>query len=115
MQTVALLALAAIGVAAPRQDPQALGYPITVHLDQGRCKFLIQDMWMGDPLIVERWLTSLPNKTQQIDIVFGAHQDRQCVEPARSAAQRSGFTSIVVRSGSPDDYPDQLRATASSS
>lgn len=114
MRTVtfaALLLLAAACASAPR-DAGALGYPITVDHDGDQCKFLIQDMLMSDAAMVERWFTALPDKSVQVDVVWGDDQDRQCIATARTTVEQAGFTRIIIRRGSPDDYPDLLRQTA---
>lgn len=108
---VALLLLAAACASAPR-DASALGYPITVNRDGDQCKFLIQDMWMSDAAMVERWFAALHDKSDQVDVVWGDDQDRQCIEIARKTVEQAGFTRIIIRRGSPDDYPDLLRQTA---
>lgn len=62
--------------------------------------------------MVERWFSTLTDKSDQVDVVWKDDQDRQCIDTALSAVERAGFTSIVVRRGSPEDYPDLLRLTA---
>jgi hypothetical protein len=106
-----LLFLPAACASAPR-EVTALGYPIIVDHRGDQCRFLIQDMWMSDVAMVERWLAALPDKSDQVDVVWKDDQDRQCIDTARRAVERAGFTSIVVRRGSPEDYPDLLRLTA---
>lgn len=112
MVIIAALLLSAAACASAARDVTALGYPVTVDHDGDHCKFLIQDMWMSDVSMVERWFTALPKKPDQIDVVWSDDQDRRCIDAARGAVERAGFTSIVVRQGSPDDYPDLLRSTA---
>lgn len=63
--------------------------------------------------MVERWFAALPAKSDQIDVVWSDNQDRQCIATARAAAERAGFTRVSIRQGSPEDYPDLLRRTAS--
>lgn len=112
MVIIAALLLSAAACASAPRDVTSLGYPITVDHDGDRCKFLIQDMWMLDVTMVESWFTALPKKSDLVDVVWSDDQDRQCIDTARGAIERAGFTSIVVRQGSPDDYPDLLRRTA---
>ena len=107
----ALLLLPAACASAPG-DMGALGYPIIVNRDADQCKFLIQDMWMSDIAMVEKWFTALPDKSGQVDIVWANDQDRQCIETARKTVEQAGFTKMIVRRGSPNDYPDLLRQTA---
>lgn len=114
MRTVifAILLLLPAACASASKEETALGYPVTVDHRGGQCRFLIQDMWMSDVAMVESWLAALPSKSDQVDVVWSDGQDRQCTDTARRAVERAGFTSIVVRQGSPDDYPDLLRLTA---
>ena len=98
--------------ASAPDEVTVLGYPVTVDHRGGQCWFLIQDMWMPDVAMVERWLAALPDKADQVDVVWRDDQGRQCLDTARRAVERAGFTSIVVRRGSPEDYPDLLRLTA---
>ena len=67
---------------------------------------------MSDAAMAERWFTALPDKSGQVDVVWSDGQDRQCIETARKLVEQAGFTKILVRRGSPDDYPDLLRRTA---
>ena len=106
-----MLFLPAACASVPR-DAGALGYPITVDREGDQCKFLIQDMWMSDVAMVERWFAALPDKSDQVDVVWGDDQDRQCIETARKTVEQAGFTRVIIRRGSPDDYPDLLRQTA---
>ncbi|MFH1553952.1 MAG: hypothetical protein ABII76_03695 [Pseudomonadota bacterium] len=116
MRTVifaALQLLPAACASAPR-EVTASGYPITADYRGDQCWFLIQDMWMSDIAMVETWFAALPAKSDQVDVVWRYEPDRQCIEPARSAVERAGFANIIVRQGSPEDYPDLLRQTARS-
>jgi hypothetical protein len=114
MRTVifAALLLLSSACASASRDVTALGYPITVDHHEDQCRFLIQDMWMSDAAMVERWFTALPDKSDQVDVVWGDDQDRQCIETARKTVEQAGFTKINIRRGSPDDYPDLLRQAA---
>ncbi|HEY1072162.1 hypothetical protein [Brevundimonas sp.] len=109
---IAILFAALAGLAEGRQEPLTLGYPVTVDLNDAECSFLVQDMWARDPASVEQWMASLPDKALRVDIVWSDEQDQQCVGSARSAVERAGFSRIVVRRGSPSEYPDLLRRSA---
>ena len=110
----AALMLLPAGCAAVPDRVTALGYPVVVDYRQNQCRFLIQDMWMSDDAIAERWLAALPVKSDQVDVVWGDDGDHPCIEVAQRAAERAGFTNIVVRQGRAEDYPDLLRQTAQS-
>lgn len=109
---LAAITLLLAGCASAPQGAAALGYPITVELRENQCRYLIQDMWMSDAAMVESWFAALPAKPDQVDVVWGDDPDRQCVEMAQRAVERSGLTRIVVRQGSREDYPDLLRQPA---
>lgn len=66
---------------------------------------------MPNVTMVEGWLAALPDKSG-LDVVWQTDQDRRCIDTARRAVERAGFTSIHVRRGSAEDYPDLLRCTA---
>ena len=106
---IAILFAGLAGLDGGRQGPSTLGYPVTVDWNGAECRFLVQDMWTRDSASVEQWMTSQPDKGLQVDIVWSDEQDQQCVGSARSAVERAGFSRIVVRRGSPSEYPDLLR------
>lgn len=104
-----LLSVALVAV-TPAQTP-ALGYPVTVNRQDEQCRFLIQDMWMSDSAMVERWLAALPDKSVPIDLWWGEEEDQGCIDAARKAAEQAGFRSIIARRGKPHGV-DPAPATA---
>ncbi|WP_135194621.1 hypothetical protein [Brevundimonas intermedia] len=112
MKPVVVAALLLLPTGCAAVPEQSLGYPVTVDHRDGQCRYLIQDMWMSEMAMVERWFAALQARPNQVDIVWGDDQDQQCIELARRAVERVGQTSIVVRQGRPEDYPDLLRQTA---
>jgi len=82
-----------------------LGYPVHVHLEDGKCRYGIQDMIMLRPKDVRDWMKELSDKRRQIDIVWSLDDARRCADKARNLVRSAGFSNIVVRRSGGEAYP----------
>ena len=99
-----LIALFISGAVASPPIAKQLGYPIFIERDERGCAYGIQDMIMHDEAMVAEWMRNYPVKARRIDIVVDAKSPKQCIDSAKSIAQKEGYSDIVVRNGSTDEY-----------
>lgn len=104
MLTHALVAIAAVVGASQSNPSLQLGYPVFPRVHEGKCAYVIQDMVMTSQKDALEWMRSLPDKSWQVDIVIDQESSGRCVKSARSLTRKAGFTNIVVRRGSGDEY-----------
>jgi hypothetical protein len=75
---------------------QPAGYPVFIGVEDGSCRYGVQDMiLMGDNSLAD-WMNGLPEKSRQIDLVLESGAAK-CIARAQRLMLKAGFSDVRLR------------------
>ena len=97
--------LLAFLISASAMPPaKELGLPVFVDEESGVCAYGVQDMITRDEAKLSEWMRTYFDHAPRIDIVVNLSSPKRCIDSAESIVRKAGFTNVVVRQGSIDEY-----------